>query len=364
MGLFDCPECKIEFCTNDHQSPHQVNDVVDNTFCSAACSERYTVKNLESIKKNYQTQDELKELAKALKSEGVSDADIQKIYIPQKVEKSMHNIYKYLAIDLLKNDQAHVLGLKVLDFNSSVIDEKELFNIPALVSVLLQTIYSERSFIRLFEKLSTSQEVQHIRNIELIVNKENWIVGQNCYQFKDITEISEEKYNEITKNKSNEVFHLNGFKLNDYRIEVIERKFNQSFSKKIMQDMVEKFQAVAFNLDMKHLDLSDSDVAIAAAALQQYKFGSHLIETSRNKTTRHGFEVTERVMQLTLEYKNARWEAKTTTSSDDKQIFIDVLDLNFYKGDTLLTPPDSSKIFKALSYEINQILTDIYKNTF
>ena len=71
MGLFNCPECKIEFCTDDHQSPHQVNDIVDDTFCSTDCSIKYTIKNLESIKSKYQTEEELKELREALQSEGI-----------------------------------------------------------------------------------------------------------------------------------------------------------------------------------------------------------------------------------------------------------------------------------------------------
>lgn len=39
MSKFNCPECFNDFNTDDKDSNHQVNDVLDETYCSLDCSE-------------------------------------------------------------------------------------------------------------------------------------------------------------------------------------------------------------------------------------------------------------------------------------------------------------------------------------
>lgn len=39
MAIFKCPQCFNDFDTDDKDSNHQVNDVLDETYCSLECSE-------------------------------------------------------------------------------------------------------------------------------------------------------------------------------------------------------------------------------------------------------------------------------------------------------------------------------------
>lgn len=39
MTIFNCPQCFNDFDTNSKDSSHQVNDVLDETYCSLECSE-------------------------------------------------------------------------------------------------------------------------------------------------------------------------------------------------------------------------------------------------------------------------------------------------------------------------------------
>lgn len=49
MGLFSCPHCNSDIDTNDKKSGHQVNDVIQETFCSVDCSIEYLVHNSQMI---------------------------------------------------------------------------------------------------------------------------------------------------------------------------------------------------------------------------------------------------------------------------------------------------------------------------
>ncbi|WP_431437662.1 hypothetical protein [Acinetobacter lwoffii] len=49
MGLFTCPHCNSDIDTNDKKSGHQVNDVIQETFCSVDCSIEYLVHNSQMI---------------------------------------------------------------------------------------------------------------------------------------------------------------------------------------------------------------------------------------------------------------------------------------------------------------------------
>ena len=49
MGLFSCPHCNSDIDTNDKKSGHQVNDVIQETFCSVDCSIEYLVHNSQKI---------------------------------------------------------------------------------------------------------------------------------------------------------------------------------------------------------------------------------------------------------------------------------------------------------------------------
>ena len=52
MGIFNCPECFSDFDTDNKDSGHQVNDVLDETYCSLECSE---IAFMNPINKKYLT---------------------------------------------------------------------------------------------------------------------------------------------------------------------------------------------------------------------------------------------------------------------------------------------------------------------
>lgn len=47
---FKCGCCGLDFDTNDGESEHQVNDILDQTFCSFGCSIEYTTQHPELVK--------------------------------------------------------------------------------------------------------------------------------------------------------------------------------------------------------------------------------------------------------------------------------------------------------------------------
>ena len=78
MGLFSCPHCNSDIDTNDKKSGHQVNDVIQETFCSVDCSIEYLVHNSQMIAVDQYgslplSNENLNEFIEAFSNEGVED---------------------------------------------------------------------------------------------------------------------------------------------------------------------------------------------------------------------------------------------------------------------------------------------------
>ena len=83
MGIFNCPECSINFNTDDKCSSHQVNDLVQDTFCSCECSVKYTITNALTIIKDQYGAIPLSaslfdQVITEFSSEGVYEEDLEK----------------------------------------------------------------------------------------------------------------------------------------------------------------------------------------------------------------------------------------------------------------------------------------------
>lgn len=81
MGVFACPQCTEDFDTDDKYSTHQVNDLIQDTFCSCECSVNYSISNALTIIENRfgplpLTTISIEEVLNEFSIEGLEDADL------------------------------------------------------------------------------------------------------------------------------------------------------------------------------------------------------------------------------------------------------------------------------------------------
>ena len=84
MGLFTCHHWNSDIDTNDKKSGHQVNDVIQETFCSVDCSIEYLVHNSQKIAVDQYgslplSNENLNEFIEAFSNEGVEDDVLEHI---------------------------------------------------------------------------------------------------------------------------------------------------------------------------------------------------------------------------------------------------------------------------------------------
>lgn len=272
---------------------------------------------------------------------------------------------KYLLLNLTCNNQQILpIGIIVNDMNAGFYHGTEISNFPALMSLFNYSVFEYESF----DDIEDDCLDVFLTNYNFSVLSDSWSISDSKFRYISIKEVSEQEFNFLIR--LGMVSVVNQFNYgNRYFTSTAPYKFEEywsNFSKSFYTMVIDAYKSYVFNLQ-KHLNEPCSITENFCELISKYQYNQKLevidsCSVDNKWRTYNRFELTYSVAgeDYTIGFFNY------TDSKDEIKdyISIDPMHIEFLIDSNEVENKLSEKLLSELSYQIQIICSDLYRNTY
>lgn len=272
---------------------------------------------------------------------------------------------KYLLLNLTCNNQQILpIGIIVNDMNAGFYHGTEISNFPALMSLLNFSVFEYESF----DDIEDDSLDVFLINYNFNVLSDSWSISDSKFRYLSITEVSKEEFTLLQKigmvSVADQFNYCNKYFANSEPYKFEEYWYN--FSKSIYTEILEDYKGIVFNL-VKHSRVPFSVSDIFCDLLSTYTYSKKLevidsCSVDGKWRTYNRFELTYSVAGI--DYTLGFFNYTISKGDTNELISIEPMHIEFLIESDEVEDSLRHKLVSHLSYELQIICTDLYRNTY